>query len=150
MVAPHGLSCGHTFCGMCLSMWVDGAKTDCPECRANVIRTPRAMFPIYKLDGAIEVIAQMLLNEREMKERIARKAEWNDYYRERYPPPPSYPRQDPTFSDLHDPDGLRRYRAFLREQCFQVLRGSPVTATSRLPPLRSRPIPIPRGAPRSN
>lgn len=39
MVVPHALTCGHTFCGNCISGWV-ASKESCPTCRAQVRSTP--------------------------------------------------------------------------------------------------------------
>lgn len=178
MVAPHGILCGHSFCGLCLSLWIDGNKTDCPECHANVIRSPRSMFPIYKLDGAIEIIARMILNEDEMKQRRGHKNEWLQYYHEHYPPPLSShrfcraPTRD-TNRSTFESEGIRHYSALVREQCTRVLRGfqegSAVSPTAMTPKQvdvgavtpkqadtmtheftpRSQPILIPKGLPRS-
>ena len=43
---PYTLECGHTFCYGCLVRWFerDRAKKTCPDCRADVIRSPAPAY----------------------------------------------------------------------------------------------------------
>lgn len=32
----HSLRCGHTFCGLCILLWLKKGKATCPECRITI------------------------------------------------------------------------------------------------------------------
>ncbi|KAK0473252.1 hypothetical protein IW261DRAFT_1505156, partial [Armillaria novae-zelandiae] len=68
MVAAHVcVPCGHSFCGECLSQWVE-VKRDCPSCRGK-LNSPR-MMP--NVDTHLEQLARTKGNQ-EWKAWEARK-----------------------------------------------------------------------------
>ncbi|KAJ3331069.1 hypothetical protein HDU76_004148 [Blyttiomyces sp. JEL0837] len=75
MVAPHTVSCGHNYCGMCIEDWFKTGKRTCPECRAPVSKAPTLQIGTQ---NAIELlIKQKRLSESELRDRNERQAKWN-------------------------------------------------------------------------
>ena len=71
MVAPHALTCGHSFCGGCITSWMR-KNPCCPVCRA------RTASPAYErvLDDMLTAIVEPRLGVEDMTERHRRKLEW--------------------------------------------------------------------------
>ena len=71
MVAPHALSCGHSFCGGCITAWMR-KNPCCPVCRA------RTAAPAYErvLDDMLTAIVEPRMGGEDMAERHRRKLEW--------------------------------------------------------------------------
>jgi hypothetical protein len=71
LVAPHALTCSHSFCGPCIITALARLNI-CPICRE------RPGKPVYErsLDNVLNAIVQPGLNEADMLERMARKREW--------------------------------------------------------------------------
>jgi hypothetical protein len=71
MVAPHALSCGHSFCGGCITAWML-KNPCCPVCRA------RTAAPAYErvLDDMLTAIVEPRMGGEDMAERHRRKLEW--------------------------------------------------------------------------
>jgi len=77
MVAPHALSCAHSFCGACIFTWMKKSPC-CPCCRA------RSAKPAYEraLDDILSCVVEPRLEPGEMEERQRRKHEWAAMHRE--------------------------------------------------------------------
>jgi hypothetical protein len=70
IVAAHAaVPCGHAFCGLCLSDWLQN-KRDCPMCRGRCTAAPVRQVMV---DNAIEV---MQLSEEEKEDRQVKQSEW--------------------------------------------------------------------------
>jgi len=77
MVAPHALTCGHSFCGSCITAWLKKSSC-CPVCRA------RTTQPSYEraLDDILTAIVEPRLPAEEAAERHRRKVQWAAEQRE--------------------------------------------------------------------
>ncbi|KAK0198567.1 hypothetical protein F5146DRAFT_97036 [Armillaria mellea] len=90
LVAAHVcVPCGHSFCGECLSQWVE-VKRDCPSCRGK-LNSPR-MVPNVSLNNLVDIHLEQLactMGNQEWKrggskhaEREARKKKWKSKLQE--------------------------------------------------------------------
>ncbi|GAX78199.1 hypothetical protein CEUSTIGMA_g5641.t1 [Chlamydomonas eustigma] len=71
LVACHALSCGHMYCGMCLSTWL-ARKRSCPTCRRAVAGVPVRCFQVDNtindlLDKGVQVMSPQAYQDRKQK-----------------------------------------------------------------------------------
>ncbi|KAJ3415165.1 Nucleolar protein 10 [Chytridiales sp. JEL 0842] len=79
MIAPHSVTCGHSYCGPCLDDWFKRGKRTCPQCRSYISKQP-----IYHvaLQNIIDVLAPQILSEEDMKFQAERMEVWKVRKRE--------------------------------------------------------------------
>lgn len=74
---PYTIECGHTFCYGCLVRWFerDRTKKSCPDCRANVLRSPAPAYLVRLDPQTARKLLLTFVQVRDMTQIFANRAE---------------------------------------------------------------------------